>query len=83
MKPATNSGIAVIGILNAMNAPTLPPIKRNTITYTKLAEKLPIDKNVTITAINIPRIPKKLPCLEVSGDESPRKANMNRTPEIR
>ena len=44
---------------------------------------LDIDKNVTITAINIPKIPKKLPCLEVSGDDSPRKAKMNRTPEIK
>ena len=31
-KPATNSGIAVIGILKAINAPKLPPIKRNAIT---------------------------------------------------
>ena len=27
-KPATSSGIAVIGILYAINAPTKPPIKR-------------------------------------------------------
>ena len=30
-KPATNSGIAVIGSLNAINAPMEPPIIRNTI----------------------------------------------------
>ena len=56
MKPATNSGIAVLGILNAINAPMLPPIKRKTITKIKLVEKLPIDKKVTKTAINIPII---------------------------
>ena len=28
-KPATNSGIAVIGILNAINAPIEPPISKN------------------------------------------------------
>ena len=27
-KPATNSGIAVIGILNAINAPITPPITK-------------------------------------------------------
>ena len=34
-------------------------------------------------AITIPKIPKKLPCLEVSGDESPLKAKINNTPEIK
>jgi len=75
--------MAVIGILKAIIAPILPPIKRNAITYTKLMEKLPIDKNVTTTAIDIPRIPKKFPRLEVSGDESPLNAKMNNTPEIK
>ena len=49
----------------------------------KLEEKLPTDKNVTITAISIPKIPKKFPCLEVSGEESPLKAKINKTPEIK
>ena len=31
-KPATNSGIAVIGILKAMKAPIAPPITRKNIT---------------------------------------------------
>ena len=82
-KPATSSGIAVIGILYAMKAPIKPPIKRKIKTYTKLLEKLPIDKNVTVIAITIPRIPKKLPCLEVSGDERPLNANINNTPEVK
>ena len=58
-------------------------IKRKRITYIKLVEKLPIDKKVTKTAISIPKIPKKFPCLEVSGDESPLKAKINSTPEIK
>ena len=34
-------------------------------------------------AIIIPKIPKKFPCLEVSGEESPLKAKINNTPEIK
>ena len=43
-KPATNSGIAVIGILYAIKAPISPPIKRKIKTTTNPVEKLPIDK---------------------------------------
>ena len=57
-KPATNYGIAVIGILNAIKAPIVPPIIKNKNTYNVEVEKLPIDKNVTAIAIIIPRIPK-------------------------
>tara|TARA_B100000989_G_C19358088_1_gene392035 strand:- start:56 stop:484 length:429 start_codon:yes stop_codon:yes gene_type:complete len=46
-------------------------------------EKLLTDKNVTVTAISIPIIPNKFPCLEVSGDDNPLKAKINNTPEIR
>ena len=82
-KPATNSGIAVIGIVYAIKAPINPPIKRKIKTTTKPVEKLPIDKKVTVIAIIIPRIPKKFPCLDVSGEESPLKAKINNTPEIK
>ena len=82
-KPATNSGIAVIGILYAIKAPINPPIKRKIKTTTNPFEKLPIDKKVTVTAIIIPKIPKKFPCLELSGEESPLKARINNTPEIK
>ena len=34
-------------------------------------------------AITIPKIPKKLPCLEVSGDERPLNAKINKTPETK
>ena len=39
-------------------------------------EKLPTEKIVTTIAIVIPRIPKKFPCLEVSGDDKPLKARI-------
>ena len=56
--PATSSGIAVIGILNAINAPTDPPIIKKIKTYIKPVPKFPTDKKVTIIAIIIPAIPK-------------------------
>ena len=66
-----------------MNAPINPPINKKINTYVSPLEKLPIDKKVTTIAIVIPRIPKKLPCLDVSGDESPLSAKINNTPEIK
>jgi hypothetical protein len=66
-----------------MKAPIDPPSKINIITKINPFEKLPIDKNVTVIAIIIPRIPKKLPCLELSGDDKPLKARIKRTPETK
>ena len=40
----------------------------------------PRDKRVTIIASDIPKIPKKFPVLEVSGDESPLNAIINSMP---
>ena len=57
-KPATSSGIAVIGILNAIYAPIDPPITKNIKTYINPDPKFPTDKKVTIIAITIPAIPK-------------------------
>ena len=82
-KPATSSGIAVIGILNAINAPSDPPINNKIIKYKNPVEKLPTETIVTPIANTIPIIPNKFPCLEVSGDERPLRAKMNSTPEIR
>ena len=36
-----------------------------------------------VIAITIPRIPKKLPCLEVSGEDKPLRARINSTPETK
>ena len=66
-----------------MNAPIEPPTKINTNTKINPVEKLPVDRNVTVIAIIIPKIPKKLPCLDVSGDDKPLKARINNTPEIK
>ena len=82
-KPATSSGIAVIGILNAINAPIDPPINIKIIKYKNPVEKLPTEIIVIPIAITIPIIPNKFPCLEVSGDERPLRAKINSTPEIR
>ena len=82
-KPATNSGIAVIGILKAINAPIDPPIKSRISKYKNPVEKFPTDKTVTPIAMAIPTIPNKFPCLDVSGEDNPLKASINKTPEIR
>ena len=81
--PATNSGIAVIGILYAINAPIVPPIAKNIRTYINPDVKFPTVRKVTVTAIIIPIIPNKFPCLEVSGDDNPLNAKINKTPEIK
>ena len=49
----------------------------------KPEEKLPTERKVTETAIIIPIIPNKFPCLEVSGEDNPLKARINNTPDIR
>tara|TARA_B100000674_G_scaffold272748_1_gene225243 strand:- start:190 stop:417 length:228 start_codon:yes stop_codon:yes gene_type:complete len=75
--------MAVIGILYAMKAPTQPPTKRKIRTKMNPVEKFPIDRKVTVIAIIIPKIPKKFPCLDVSGDDKPLNAKINKTPEIK
>ena len=49
----------------------------------KPLNKILTEKNVTVIAKTIPKIPKKLPSLDVSGDDSPLRANINNTPEIK
>tara|TARA_B100000401_G_C52403663_1_gene530096 strand:- start:346 stop:564 length:219 start_codon:yes stop_codon:yes gene_type:complete len=72
-----------MGILNATNAPIDPPISKKIIRYINPVEKFPTDNIVTPIAIPIPKIPKKLPRLDVSGEERPLKASINITPDIR
>tara|TARA_B100000575_G_C22955774_1_gene552547 strand:+ start:363 stop:563 length:201 start_codon:yes stop_codon:yes gene_type:complete len=66
-----------------MKAPIDPPAKINIRTNKNPEEKLPVDKKVTVIAITIPKIPNKLPRLEVSGEDKPLKARMNNTPETK
>ena len=42
-----------------------------------------MERKVTVIAIAIPTIPNKFPCLEVSGEDKPLKAKINKIPEIR
>ena len=81
--PATSSGIAVIGILKAINAPIDPPNNKKINKNINPVEKLPIEIIVTPIAITIPIIPKKFPLREVSGDERPLNANIKSTPDIK
>ncbi len=46
-------------------------------------EKFSTESTVTLIAKAIPIIPYRLPFLEVSGDERPLKAKINKTPETR
>jgi len=66
-----------------MKAPIDPPTKIKMITNINPLEKLPVDKNVTVIAIIIPTIPKKFPCLDVSGEDRPLRARINNTPETK
>ena len=70
-------------ILYAIKTPMDPPTNKKINTYVKPIEKFPIDKKVTVIAIIIPKIPNKLPFLDVSGDDNPLKAKINNTPEIK
>ena len=78
---ATSCGMSVMAILRAVTQPIPPPMaiaprisgKDATLCVTK----------VVTTAINIPAMPKRLPCCDVAGDDSPRSANIKNTPEIR
>jgi hypothetical protein len=66
-----------------MKVPIIPPINKKIKTKMNPVEKFPIDRKVTVIAITIPKIPKKLPCLDVSGDDKPLNAKINSTPEIK
>jgi len=74
---------AVIGILNAINDPIDPPIINKISKYKNAVEKLPTETTVTPIAIAIPIIPNKFPRLEVSGEDKPLNAKINKIPEIR
>jgi len=72
-----------MGILKAINAPSEPPMSKKIKRYKNPVEKFPTEIKVTIIAIAIPIIPNKFPCLDVSGEESPLRAKINKIPEIK
>jgi len=46
-------------------------------------EKFSCEQKVVVMVIIIPKIPKKFPFLDVSGDDKPLKANINKIPDTR
>ena len=60
-----------------------PPTNKKIKTRINPVEKLPTDKKVTVMAISIPIIPYRFPILDVSGDDRPLNAKINKTPEIK
>ena len=58
----------------------VPPINKAPNTKVKFSTKISNEKSVVPIAKIIPRIPKKFPLLEVSGEESPLSARINKTP---
>ena len=58
-------------------------MERAIIKNNKLVNKISTENIETTIAKTMPIIPKKFPDLEVSGDDSPRRASINRTPVIK
>ena len=78
---ATSCGIAVMAMRRATMKPIPPP--RMIAAAISGREAMSCVASVVATAIPMPIMPLRLPARLVSGDESPRSARMNRTPETR
>src|SRR5947209_18343819 len=81
---ATSSGIDVIGTRRAIKAPIEPPIATPRTTSTQpMPSAGGWAASVVATAIAMPIMPKKLPCRDDAGLDSPRSERMNSTPATR
>src|SRR3954449_10412822 len=81
---ATSSGIEVIGTRRAITAPMLPPTAMPRMTSSQPTPSAGgCEASVVATAIAMPAMPKKLPCREEAGLDSPRSDRMNSTPATR
>src|SRR3978361_1893160 len=81
---ATSSGIDVIGTRRAITAPTPPPMAMPSTTRSQpIPSAGGCAASVVATAIPMPIMPKKLPCRDEAGLDSPRSDMMNRTPATR
>ena len=79
---ATSCGIAVIGMRRAISAPGTAPAATATRIRTQVPKPLFSSTNSVVrTASPMPIMPKRLPAREVSGEDSPLSARMNRMPE--
>src|SRR6202171_876648 len=78
---ATSSGIDVIGTRRAITAPMLPPMAMPSTTSNQARPSVGgWLASVVATAIAMPIMPKKLPCRDDAGLDSPRNDRMNSTP---
>src|SRR6202051_1445895 len=81
---ATSSGIDVIGTRRAITAPMLPPMAMPSTTSNQARPSVGgWLASVFATAIAMPAMPRKLPCRDDAGLDSPRSDRMNRTPATR
>src|ERR1700730_3323718 len=81
---ATSSGIEVIGTRRAITAPMLPPMAMPSTTSTQARPSAGgWPASVVAIAIAMPIMPKKLPCRDEAGLDSPRSDRMNSTPATR
>src|SRR5947209_3274672 len=81
---ATSSGIEVIGTRRAITAPIEPPIATPSTTSTQPSPSAAgWAASVVATAMAMPIMPKRLPCRDEAGLDSPRSDRMNRTPATR
>ncbi len=84
MSKPTSSGIAVIGRRRASTAPTSAPTATTPATAGSPAvEVVKATAPVTATATSIPRIPRALPALAVSGFAKPLIETMKSTADAR
>src|SRR3984893_9117196 len=81
---ATSSGIDIIGTLRAITAPIEPPMATPSTTSTQpMPSAGGCAASVVATALAMPVMPKKLPCRDDAGLDSPRSDRMNKTPATR
>ena len=78
---ATSCGMSVMAILRAVTQPMPPPMA--IAPNISGSDATSCVTKVVTTAINIPATPKRLPCCDVAGEDSPRNASMKNTPEIK
>ena len=86
-KAATSCGMAVMGTRRAMIAPTVPPMATPPAIRPSVSGSstfcVQSVASVVATAMAMPIMPLRLPAWLEVGEERPRSARMNRTPETR